>query len=275
MSEYASDKVKDSIIEEICGFVEDYAQGMNRAIKWGTPLVGFADAVHPSILALKEIISPFHAMPSDVLPGAAIVIASFIPFSRELAQANSTAGRLASPEWALAYEQTNKMFIYLNLHLIGYLEGLGYRAADPREAHTFDQEALISNWSHRHLAYAAGLGTFGLNNMLITKSGCCGRYTTLVTNLDVKPDHPIDDELCLFRKNGSCGICVQKCPMGALSTSGYDRKNCYSLLKENARVYTEYGSSYIEAESGKANSEGSEVCGKCITESPCAFWQIK
>lgn len=39
------------------------------------------------------------------------------------------------------------------------------------EVSTFDQNILKSNWSHRHFAKIAGIGTFGINNMLISKNG--------------------------------------------------------------------------------------------------------
>jgi len=140
------------------------------------------------------------------------------------------------------------------------------------DATTFDQKTLKSNWSHRHFARAAGIGTFGVNNMLITKSGCCGRYSTIVTNLHIEPDAPLDDEYCLYKKNGSCGVCVKHCPSGALTLDGYDRHKCYTVLRKNAELYTEFGSSYID-ESGKMpNSVGSEVCGKCLVNTPCTFF---
>ena len=267
--------LKQELTLEIEGFVREFDADPGCSTRWGKPLVGFADAFHPSILALKEIISPDHELPTDVLPDASIVIACYVPFTRALAKSNANAGRLASPEWAMAYEETNAMLRQLNQHLIQILGQMGYSAAVSKEASTFDQNKLISNWSHRHLAVAAGLGTFGINNMLITKSGCCGRLTTLVTDLDVEPDTPLSTELCLYKKNGSCGICVKNCPMGALSTEGYDRQNCYSLCRENAAIYTEFGSSYVDASGAMANSEGSEVCGKCVTASPCAFWNLK
>ena len=132
----------------------------------------------------------------------------------------------------------------------------------------------MSDWSQRHIAYAAGLGTFGLNNMLITKKGCCGRYSTLITNLDIKPDRPLEQELCLYKRKLKCQICVNNCPIGALTAEGYDRQKCYYLCKKNAEVYTDFGSSYLTEDGDKANSDGSEVCGKCVTGSPCAFWDL-
>lgn len=275
MNKETSDALKEKIILEICDFVKRYSEESKISTKCGTPLVGFADASHPYILALKEIISPSHSMPTEILDDAAVIIAYYVPLTRELAKTNARAGRLASPEWALAYEQTNAMFGFLNTHLIEYLGNIGYKAAVSKEALKFNRENLISNWSHRHFAYAAGLGTFGLNNMLITKIGCCGRYSTLVTNLDVDPDIPLPEELCLYKKNGSCGICAKNCPMGALSALGYERQKCYSLVKENGKIHTGFGSSYVEETGENANSEGSEVCGKCITASPCAFWKLK
>lgn len=111
--------------------------------------------------------------------------------------------------------------------------------------------------------------------MLITKSGCSGRFYTIVTNLDIVPDNPIEKELCIYKKNGSCKICIKNCPVGALSEAGYDRKKCYSMLRENAAIYTEFGSSYLDETGEKSNRMGSDVCGKCVTSSPCAYFNMK
>ncbi|MBP2654723.1 MAG: epoxyqueuosine reductase [Firmicutes bacterium] len=272
MNQDRTKAVKEKIKSEIYDFVKKYEGQDDITTKWGTPLVGFANANHPFILNLKKLITPTHVMPADVLLDASIVLAYFIPFTTELAKTNTSASRLASAEWALAYEETNAMFGHLNSHIIEYLSNLGYKAAIAREAATFSTQKLISNWSHRHFAYAAGLGTFGINNMLITRSGCCGRFYTIVTNLDIAADEPMKEELCLYKKNGSCRICIKNCLVGALSESGYERKICYSMLKENAAIYTEFGSSYLDETGEKANSTGSEVCGKCVTSSPCAFY---
>lgn len=261
------EKLKTVVTRWIENFVLDYQdkKGINF---WRKPLVGFADAENPYILRLKEIVGPEHGLPKDVLPAASIVIACFVPFTRDLARTNLVGEPYASEEWALAYEVTNAMLGELNQALIVFLEGKGYQGDVSPEAFTFDQKQLKSNWSHRHIAYAAGLGTFGVNNMLITEAGCCGRYTTVVTNLDVEPDSVCGEEQCLYKKDGSCGVCVKHCPAGALTLEGYDRHKCYDLLKLNALKYTEFGSSYVN-QYGEANSVGSEVCGKCVVYAPC------
>ena len=261
------DELKKAVSNQAAEFVEEYQKNTGFII-WRKPLVGFAAADHPYIEKLKEVIGPDHVLPGEVLPDASVVVACFVPFTRKLAETNRVDDVYASEEWARAYETTNAMLGELNQALIRFLEDEGYRGAVSPEAFTFDQKLLKSNWSHRHFAYAAGLGTFGMNNMLITKAGCCGRYTTVVTNLDVEPDDICREELCLYKKDGSCGVCMKHCPSGALTPEGYDRQKCYGILKKNAMKYTEFGSSYVDEE-GKANSAGSEVCGKCVVYAPC------
>ncbi|MCI5897476.1 MAG: epoxyqueuosine reductase [Firmicutes bacterium] len=259
---------KETVEQWICGFVREYEQRAEISTKWGSPLVGFARAESDYIQNLPELIGFTHGLPQDVVPDASIVIAYYVPFTRGLAKKNDTGNLLAAPEWALAYEETNAMFKEWNSYLIERLKKAGYRAAVSPKINTFDRNALKSDWSHRHFAYAAGLGNFGVNNMLITRNGCCGRFGTIVTNLDAQADQPAKEEYCLYKKNGSCGVCMKNCPAGALTREGYNRNACYALLRKNSAVYTEFGSSYSDEEAG---NQGSEVCGKCITQSPCAF----
>jgi epoxyqueuosine reductase QueG len=263
--------MKDHITKLIREFTRVYGKHHTVSTDWGEPVVGFADAGHPYILSLKNVISPSHGLPCEVMEDASIVIAYFIPFTKELARKSRIRGDLAAPEWALAYEETNAMIRSLNEYLIEALSGMGYKACVSPLASTFDRRALISSWSHRHFAYAAGLGTFGLNNMLITKRGCCGRFGTLVTNLDVSPDAPQAKESCRYKKNGSCGVCIKFCPSGALTTEGFDREKCYAVCLKNADVYTGFGCSYTDETGTKPNSKGSDVCGKCVVYAPCAF----
>ena len=264
--------MKEKITRMIRNYISEYGKKSEISTSWGIPLVGFADACHPDILKLKETITQSHKLPSEVLSSAKIVIAYFVPFTKELADTNRMAGKTASPEWALAYEETNTMFRLLNGFIIQELKSMGYEAAVSPEAFTFDQKELISNWSQRHFAKAAGLGTFGINNMLITKIGCCGRYGTIVTNLDVTPDSQSKEEYCIFKRTGRCGICISRCSSGALTLEGYDRETCYMVLRENAQQYTEFGSSYFNETGEQPNSIGSEVCGKCTVNVPCSFW---
>ena len=252
--------------------IEDYTAACQKTseTKWGTPLVGFADARHPRLGELRKVANENHVMPWEVLPDATVVVCYFVPFTRETVLSNRE-GRLSSPEWARAYEDTNALFARLNAHLIERLEARGYHAAVSPEATAFDREALRSRWSQRHMAWLAGLGSFGLNNMLITDRGCCGRISTVVTNLDVTPGRPLEVENCLYKRGGQCGVCVKRCPSGALTKAGYDRQKCFGLCSENAAIYRDFGNSYAADAAGEILDTGSEVCGKCLAGVPCAF----
>lgn len=258
--------MKEYIGELICNFLKEYEK--HTVTKWGDPLTGFADAA--KVRELSRRISPDHGKPEDAVGEATVILAYFIPFQKEMAYTNVKTGP-ASPQWARSYEETNAMFDVLNAYLIQELKKKGVKAAVSPEAAFFDREKLTSNWSHRHIAWLAGLGSFGLNNMLITKAGCCGRISTLVTDLSVTPDEPMEEEMCFYKKNGTCGLCADRCPSGALTRDGYDRQKCYQVCLENARLYREFGSSYVADNSGENLETGSEVCGKCIAGMPCAF----
>ena len=114
----------------------------------------------------------------------------------------------------------------------------------------------MSAWSHRHVAYIAGLGTFGLNRMLITEKGCGGRIGSIVTELELAPDERIKGDHCLYLHNGSCTACLDRCPCRALQKDNFNRQKCYERLLENeARLQLE----------GYA-----DVCGKCCCGLPCS-----
>lgn len=262
--------MKKQIELMVVDFVDKYSKEKGIDF-WRKPIVGFADVNHPYIQNLKESVGPNHVMPKEVLEDASIVICVFVPFTKEVERTNIIKENLASHEWAVAYEDTNAMFPKLNEYIIAELEKLGYKGATTAAASTFDMQELKSNWSYRHFAYAAGLGTFGVNNMLITKKGGCGRYTTVITNLEVEPDSPLTNDNCLYKKNGTCLICAKNCPAKAIDENGkYDRKKCYSQCLKNAEVHVGLGNSYVDKD-GKPNSSGSDVCGKCTVYTPCAY----
>lgn len=260
--------IRKMLTEEIAAFVA--AEGKRCILKdlWQEPIVGFADVKHPYIRHLRETVHPLHQMPEDVLADATAVIAYFVPFNRWLTETNRGA-ELASPQWAQAYEETNAMFGRLNEYIIKTVHNMGYEAKTSPEAGVFYRDEVMSHWSFRHLAYAAGLGTFGLNNMLITDKGCGGRVNTVVTNLDVETDVPRETEACLFKRNGSCGACAARCPSKALTKTGFDREKCYEQCLKNAYIHTGYGNSYASEVGHQTEDSGSEVCGKCLVGLPC------
>jgi epoxyqueuosine reductase QueG len=203
-------------------------------------------------------------MPEDVLTGAKTVVAFFIPFDEGIIASN-IPGIDASRPWAEAYIRTNELIKTISLEVSAVLEHEGYPAGLIPATHNFDEKKLISDWSHRHIAFLAGLGSFGINNMLITSRGCCGRFGSLVTGWEcdtpAEPgagpaDIPPVRERCLYKRRGTCGVCQKKCPAAAYPGGIFDRRICYDRCLKNAELHRTLGLA--------------DVCGKCLVGLPCS-----
>ncbi len=225
-------------------------------IYWKKPLVAYASADDPLFASLKIRISPTHALPRDFLAEAQTVITYFLPFKDDVVDSN-IAGRFSSRTWAVAYIETNRLIGVINQHLQEQLIAHGYKAVFVPAIHNFNKKTLLSDWSHRSAAYIAGLGTFGLNHMLITESGCCGRVGSLVTDLKLTPTPRYNRELCLHKAEGSCGRCAEKCVNDALSIEGLGKHKCYEMCLINAGRLSDLESI-------------ADVCGKCLVGVPCS-----
>ncbi len=128
--------------------------------------------------------------------------------------------------------------------------------------HNFDPIKLISRWSHKHLGYIAGLGRFGINAQFITPSGCAGRLGSLVTDAKLGNSPLVrEKELCLHKKGYKCLVCVDRCPVSAVSESGITRKLCWERLKSNL----------LQTESLAGLENTTHVCGKCQVFVPCSL----
>jgi epoxyqueuosine reductase QueG len=240
----------------IGAFVENYHLIHRTETKWKNPLVAYASASDPLFNDLKNIVSPTHALPADLLASAETVIAFFIPFVHEVSRSNIT-NPYSSRQWAIAYLETNRLISDLNQFIHIELGKLGFDSSNLPATHNFDETTLLSDWSHKHVGYIAGLGKFGLHQMLITERGCSGRLGSIVTNMKLQPTPRPDKEFCLYRVNQSCRRCVSACPNGALQLDAFDRHHCYQSCLENADRYTILGLA--------------DVCGKCVTGMPCTF----
>lgn len=247
--------MKQEIIKLVKDFVKNY-QKEKVETKWREPIIKFADAKDEMFKELKTVVNDDHLMPEDLLKDAESAIAFFIPFEKPIPDTN-IKGKYSSHEWAVAYIETNTLIGDLNERIGRYLEEKGYQTELVPATHNFSKETLMSQWSHRHIAYITGIGTFGINNMLITEAGCCGRVGTLVTNLKLEADKRVEEENCLYKHNGTCGVCVEKCQFEALTLEGYDRRKCYGICLENDIYHNDMGLT--------------EICGKCLVGIPCSY----
>jgi len=213
------------------------------------PLVGIADGDDPIFQEYKTLIGGFHFTPREVL------------------------ARVPSLRWNHTRWQGQDLINELSKYVVSLLGEMGYRALAPELADfykIFFSEAgiRVSNWSQRHIAYAAGLGTFSLNDGFITPRGIAIRCGSVVTDIALMPTprvyaNHLDN--CLFYRDRSCRRCIERCPVGAISEQGHDKKKCRDFLMKGQGVILEElgrGEGYIGTYLG---------CGLCQTDVPCEF----
>lgn len=244
--------MREKIRKSISDFIDDYCEKNNLERIWEEPIVGFADANSDYINNLKNVVLDSHHLPSDFLENPTIIVSYFLPFKRQIGKSNKSEGA-PSETWVKSYIVTNKMAEDINEHIVDEIKKLGYNAVNPVNAGTFDRDILKSRWSQRHIAYAAGLGTFGINNLLITEKGSCGRYFSVITNLDVEADTLVEEDRCMYKIDKSCSVCVKRCKKEALTYEGFDRFKCSEVCQANKEAM------------------GASVCGKCAVELPCSY----
>lgn len=156
--------MNNKIIELITDYVINYKENKGTESDWREPVVGFASADDPMFLELKDVISPSHALPTDFINDAKSIIVFFLPFHEEII--NSNIGNIESSRaWDIAYIETNNLVVDINKYLYDEITEMGYTSTILPPTHNFDKEKLISDWSHRHVGYIAGIGTFGINNI--------------------------------------------------------------------------------------------------------------
>ena len=192
---------------------------------WEEPVVGVAAASDPLFETLKQpqVVGPIHVNPDYWLPGAKSVISFFLPFSKAVKKSYDRKSALPSLEW-VSGRQNGEVFVNVARRALArYLEKQGGRVIVPNLDLRYQAVNLLPNWSERHVAFIAGVGTFGLHCGLLTAKGAAGRIGSVVTDLEIIPTKRSYTEVyeyCLRHFDSSCGACIQRCPVGAIHREG-------------------------------------------------------
>ncbi|MFA5323265.1 MAG: hypothetical protein WC373_11385 [Smithella sp.] len=248
------------------------------------PLVGFADGDDPLFKEYKKVVHENHFLPREILelhlgekPESPMpdlqnvsVISFIFPINRKTLKSNAMEKEGPSLRWNHTRWKGQECINELSKHLMSSLESKGYCAVAPELSPFYQIIALpdgfASNWSQRHAAYAAGLGTFSLNDGFITSKGLAMRCGSVVTNLKLRSSVRLYTnylENCLFYTTGECGKCIRRCPGGAISEHGHDKLKCFETVFEKQKSWFEgaHGPGFIGNYAG---------CGLCQTGVPCA-----
>ena len=256
-----------------------------------SPLIGTADGDDPVFGAFRTAVSPRHLMPREILRthsagdtdlSRVCIVAWALPFATEIRLSNR--GR----EWPSAMYSVSRNNGGTLLHEIGrrlpaILGERGIASVVPSQTAEYDafrdpERTFSSTWSERHVAYAAGLGRFGLNGSLITAAGANARLGRIVTNappetgLPERGDHRAP---CLASGGRTCGLCMEKCPTQAIGRDGLDKSRCNirrkavreKFLDDYIRTYHLSASPVVK--SGRRDPGYSLGCAVCQAGVPC------
>jgi epoxyqueuosine reductase len=243
---------------------------------WSSPRVGFARGDDPLFSRLKDDIGDFYwtpeeafalAFPKRPVPAARLSVISYLLPQTAATRADQRRQTLQpARRWAHSRYYGEIFNCELRLHLAAALTAAGCPAVAPERLPGFDYRrsqrfGLASNWSERHTAHIAGLGTFGLSDGLITPMGKAVRFGSVVAAIQIPPTprpYRGHQDWCLWHAKGTCGACIRRCPAAAISEQGHDKERCRAYIRE---VTTPYASSHYDT--------GATPCGLCQVGIPC------
>jgi epoxyqueuosine reductase len=179
--------------------------------------------------------------PETLLEGARTVVSAALCYYGEADEPPPGHGRLPRYTWRDAYAELRE-----KLDALGSRLGGAYRVFVDANQHV-DREAAVR----------AGVGFYGKNTMLITRRfGSWVVLGTLVTDVELEPTPPLGLDC------GSCTLCIEACPTGALDEPGVlDATRCLSYWTQSAEPFPE---SYREA-------LGDQVYGCDICQDVCPW----
>ncbi len=151
--------------------------------------------------------------PETLLPNARTVVSAALCYYRPGPEPSPGEGRLPRYTWEDHYAELRE-----KLDKLGSALGGAYRVLVDANQHV-DREG----------AARAGVGFYGKNTLLITKRfGSWVVLGTLVTDVEIESTPALEFDC------GSCRLCIDACPTGALDEPGtLDANRCLSYLTQS------------------------------------------
>jgi epoxyqueuosine reductase len=166
--------------------------------------------------------------PEKLLPNARTVVSAALCYYAEEPERPPGHGRLPRYTWYDAYAELRE-----KLDQLGRRLGGEYRVLVDENQHV-DREA----------AARSGVGFYGKNTLLITRRfGSWVVLGTLVTDLELEATAALELDC------GSCALCIEACPTGALDEPGtLDATKCLSYWTQSAHDAPEPYREALEAQ---------------------------
>lgn len=188
--------------------------------------------------------------PEEYLPGAK----SVVTFTYRLNDGPLSNLPACRNQYIMEFDAVNQILLQMSHRLARFLEREGYISLGVGpEASIGDYQRLKGDFSHKHSAVLCGLGTFGVNNLLVTpRHRSRVRLASVITTAPLEYKEPQNTTTC-----DQCLQCVHQCPSGALNNweDHYSPQTGWTIHKEKCAHYM------FVANAGKR-------CGICVQACP-------
>ncbi len=245
---------------------------LDRELIWDSPQMGFARGDDNLFTFFKTDIGSFYFLPEEAFslkyPGPVrkplTVMSLAFPHKDETLRMQRVSTRLPSSRWSYSRQHWQEFAADLSERIMNWLSDRKIRSVDPEQLPEWNRQdsgkyGFASSWSQRHTAYAAGLGTFGLSDGLITEKGKAVRFISIILETELPPTpraYATPQEWCLFYRDGSCGLCIGRCPAQAISPAGHDKERCAAYCQSVNQAL-------------KPDQNRTAGCGLCQAGIPC------
>jgi len=210
---------------------------IDTLLEWGADLVGIAPVS-------RFANAPEGHRPTDFLPECKSVISVALHIFQGMADVwgeYDQPGKTITPYLFYGYGLTNLESSRMVNRMAKMLEYEGYKTLCfmptwVSSFYKYFEETVTTNkvkaeFSHRHAAAAAGLGTLGWNGLGLTPEfGSMQRYNSILTSAELEPT-PLYDGPPLCRPDECNRKCARICP-----TSAFSETETQSLTIEDMRI---------------------------------------
>jgi hypothetical protein len=265
------------------------------------PLIGVSRGDDDIFNKLKEVVAPEHHTPSEVWisdgkwkegdsADRLHTLSIIFPYTKQIREESKKHIRkewgkmpiMPADIYCVGRNYANAFMKEVIKKTIAFFEDQGFRATAGMLSPSFQLRLqdkppqFYSLWSERHIAFAAGLGTFSLHEGLITEAGCNIRVTSVITDAPLtatprKSDDPYAN--CLFYTTGECRKCEKRCPGQAITADGHDKVKCREYGVIISREMNKRFHSLLKPH--ERNVEGTVItsypvgCAFCQFDVPC------
>lgn len=216
---------------------------------FATPLMGISKGDDSIFKRFKEVVAPEQLTPSEMWVASGFpdernlvsrlrIVSIIFPYVKMIREISKKETKIPAEIYCVGRNYANAFMTDVLKQTVRFFQDNGYRAIAGMLSDAYNIKIdfvdgnvkMSSSWSERHIAFAAGLGTFSLHEGLITEAGCNIRVTSVITDapLEVTPRRSDDPYAnCLYYTKGTCRACEKRCPAGAITKDGHDKEKCW------------------------------------------------